>query len=338
MAGRRAAVVAGCGLVLAGCWKDNPAFMVTEGPGSSSGGQASGATVDGPDTSTTTTTDSTTSEETSTSEDPSPSTSMTSTSGNVVTSGPDLTTTSTTTSSGDTSSSTSTTTEDALPACGAAAYGPAELRARQWSGLVPQACLDLPGRNYRIISVEGGFVTAVACSADPGAGCSGCNFSQTLQFGFSTPEPAEEIELSMCVYLSAHGAIDVPAPQPCQFKQMALWSDNSNAPGKKAPLVILGHDTVSVDPAVESISAAKLAVQLVPAGVECGCADPGDCCPDKAVEYRLRFVGEEPVEVEQGSHASVKLANATFEAYNGQSFEPGACAQEQRFDWWLLRQ
>ncbi|MCY1007945.1 hypothetical protein OV079_20775 [Nannocystis pusilla] len=189
-----------------------------------------------------------------------------------------------------------------------------------------------------MLEIAGVFVTGVPCSSNPAAGCTGCDYGKTLLFGFTTPAPQGVIELSKCVYLSAHGAIDTPAPEPCRYRQMALWWDDSNTPAKKAPLAIFGHDTLAVDPSVADISDADLGVGLVPAEAECSCVDGEDCCPDKAVEYDFLFEGEEPVAVPQGTSGPVKLAGATYEAYNGQSFETGACGQEQRFDWWLLRQ
>ncbi|MCY1070016.1 hypothetical protein OV090_35060 [Nannocystis sp. RBIL2] len=341
MAGGRAAVLAVCGLMLVGCWKDNPAFMVTVGPGEGSGGgeATSGSSSDEPDTTSGTTDEATTAEL-----GPSPSTSTASTTTDAGSSEPETTTSTTSTTSTSSTSgdpggtSTSTTGEDLAPACGATGLGPAELQARQWNGLVAQACNDIPGRNYRVLELAGVFVTAVPCSSNPAAGCTGCNYGKTLLFGFTTPAPDGLIALSKCVYLSAHGAIDTPAPEPCRYRQMAVWWDDSDTPGKKEPLAIFGHDTLAVDPSVADISGKDLGVQLVPAGAECSCVDGDDCCPDKAVEYDLRFVGEEPVQLPQGTSGAVKLGNATYEAYNGQSFETGACGQEQRFDWWLLRQ
>ncbi|PCC67960.1 hypothetical protein SAMN02745121_04697 [Nannocystis exedens] len=342
MAGGKAAVVAGCGLMLVGCWKDNPAFMVTEGPGEGSGDveTTAGPPIDEPES-----TGEATSEATTTAGlQPIPSTSTTGTTSGAGTSGPDTTTTTSdgsTSSTGDdpsTGPSTSTTGEDLAPACGTTGFGPAELRARQWNGLIAQACNDIPGRNYRVLEVAGVFVTAVPCSSNPAAGCTGCDYGKTLLFGFTTPAPNGVLALSKCVYLSAHGAIETPAPEPCRYRQMALWWDGSNTPAKQAPLAIFGHDTLSVDPSVADVSGDDLGVGLVPADAACGCVDADDCCPDKAVEYDLRFEGEEPVEVPQGMSGVVKLAGATYEAYNGQSFETGACGQEQRFDWWLLRE
>ncbi|MCY0992754.1 hypothetical protein OV203_36780 [Nannocystis sp. ILAH1] len=337
MAGGRAAALAVCGLMLVGCWKDNPAFMVTAGPGEGSGdGETTTGSASGePDT-----TSGTTDEATTAGVGPSPSTSTASTTTDAGSSEPETTTstTSTTSTSGDSSGSTSTTGEDAAPACGMTGLGPAELQARQWKGLTAQACNDIPGRNYRVLELVGVFVTAVPCSSNPAAGCTGCDYGTTLLFGFTTPAPIGVLELSKCVYLSAHGAIDTPAPEPCRYRQMAVWWDDSNSPAKQEPLAIFGHDTLAVDPSVADISGKDLGVQLVPAGAECSCVDGDDCCPDKAVEYDLRFVGEEPVQLPQGTSGAVKLGNATYEAYNGQSFETGACGQEQRFDWWLLRQ
>jgi hypothetical protein len=342
MARGRGAVLVGCGLLLVGCWKDNPAFMVTvtEGPsGESSGGAETtgGTSIDEIGPPATTTSDGST----TSAVDPSSSTSTPGSTSGVGTSGFDTTSTSTTTdaTTDDPPVSTSTTAEDIAPTCGATGFGPAELLARQWHGLAIQKCEDIPGRNFRILNIPGELVTAVACSSSPAAGCTGCDLQQTLLFGFTTPEPAGLLELTTCVYLSAHGPTEVAPLEPCTYGQMALWWNDTNKPAMGAPLAIFGHDTLATDSALKQISGEELTVQSVPTESECSCVDADDCCPDKAVEYNLRFAGEEEeVELGPGQHAPVTLAGETYEAYNGQSYETGACAQEQRFDWWLLRQ
>lgn len=338
MAGGRAAwVAAGIGLVLAGCWKDNPAFFVTEGPDTGTSGAVgtTNTTPAGSEPATTATTTGETTDDATTAVDPSQATTTATpgTSG-VSTSGPDPTTTTTT---GDGTSSTGTTGEDAAPACGATGYGPAELLARVWHGPIPQACNDIPGRNFFIVGVEDDLLTSLPCSADPAVGCVGCDFTKALDFSIQTPEPAGVLDLPPCVYLSAHGTTGAEPNEPCRYRQLALWGDGSNTPAKAAPLAVFGHDTVDVDPAVAAISEAMLSVALAPKEGECSCVDADDCCPDKAVEYNLRFAAGELVEVAPGQHAKLPLAGALYEAYNGQAFETGACAQEQRFDWWLLR-
>ncbi|WAS97128.1 hypothetical protein [Nannocystis punicea] len=343
MAGGRGAVLVGCGLLLVGCWKDNPAFMVTvtDGPvGESSGGAETGtsAAIDETESSGTTTGDATT----TSGVEPSPSTSTPGSTSGVATSGFDPSSTSSTTgaTTDDPLVSTSTTAEDIAPACGATGFGPAELLARQWIDLVIQKCEDIPGRNFRILNVPGELVTAVACSSNPASGCTGCDYGQTLLFGFTTPEPAGLLELTTCVYLSAHGAIEAAPLEPCAYRQMALWWNDTNKPAMGAPLAIFGHDTLATDSELKQINGQDLAVQSVPTESDCSCVDADDCCPDKAGEYNLRFAveDEEPVELAPGQHAPVTLAGETYEAYNGQSHETGACAQEPRFDWWLLRQ
>jgi len=338
MAGGRAAwAAAGIGLVLAGCWKDNPAFFVTEGPDTDTGDvvNTTNTTPAGSEPATTTTTGETT-DETTTAVDPSQATTTaTASTSGVASTGPDPTTTTTT---GDSTGSTSTTGVDAAPACGSTGYGPAELLARLWHGPVAQACGDIPGRNFFIVGVEDDMLTTLPCAADPALGCVGCDLSKALDFAIHTPEPAGVLDLPPCVYLSAHGTMGAEPDAPCRYRQLALWGDGSNTPGKAAPLAVFGHDTLDVDQAVANVADAMLSVQLVPGAGECSCVDANDCCPDKAVEYALRFAAGEIVEVAPGQHAKLPLAGALYEAYNGQAFETGSCAQEQRFDWWLLRQ
>ncbi|MCY1054250.1 hypothetical protein [Nannocystis sp. SCPEA4] len=340
--GRAAGAAAVVGLVLAGCWKENPAFFVTEGPdtdtdtGEATTLASSSAAIVPESTTMTSTTD-----EATTAVDPSQATTTATTTG-VATSGHDPTTTTATTTSitttGEFTGSSGTTAEDVAPTCGSTGYGPAELLARRWNGVVPQACGEISGGNFLIVGGENGMVAALACATAPAAGCSNCEFGKSLQFAFHTPEPAEDIDVGPCVYLAAHGAMAGEPLGPCRYQQMALWHDGSNTPGKGPPLALFGHQTLSPDPAVSTVAQATLGVEPVLSESECSCIDLNDCCPEKAVEYSLRFVGAEAVEVAPGQHATLEFADAVYEAYNGQSFETGACGQEQRFDWWLLRQ
>lgn len=330
----RAAVVSG--LVLAGCWKENRAFFVTD----------DGTTVDDPSATdalttdvpleTTTTTTSTTGPDTTAGSDTEDETTTTTGSASGI---DDTMTTTTSTSTSTTSDDTSDTdtTGGPDPVCGASGYGPVSLRARQFLGLIPQPCSDIPGRNFKVLGSDQGVVVAVACHSDPAFGCTGCATGQALRFGIEAPEPDGLLAIGSCVYLSAHGSLGADGLEECRYQQMALWANGTDVPAASPPLIILGHNTLGVDSTVAEVYGASPSIELVPTGEPCTCLDAADCCPDKAAEYDLLFSEAEEVVVPAGSHASISLGGATYEAYNGQALETGACAQEQQFDWWLLR-
>jgi hypothetical protein len=336
------AVTAG-GLLLAGCWKDNPAFFVTDGSMTGDDPGASGTpATSAPDEATTTSALTTDAEETGGSGSGATAT----TTMGVASSGGDETTTLAETSgetSWDTTGDTSgkgMTSGEPPPVCGAAGYGSVMMQAREWQGVLPQPCSDIQGRYFLVLGADQGMLLANACSPNPGAGCTNCPLGHTLTFRIEAPEPDVALGIGSCVYLAARGSLGAPMPTaPCRFQQMALWADQTEKPALSPPLLVLGHNTLGVDPKVAELSGSALSIVPVASGEPCECVDAEDCCSDKAIDYDLRFsADQEEVLVAPGSHAAMTFAGVSYEVYNGQSFETGACAQEQRFDWWLLRQ
>jgi len=227
----------------------------------------------------------------------------------------------------------STSTGEPLEACGLEGYGEAKMYGRGFVDGEALPCADV-ATNFEIMGIENGVVVGKPCDPNPNAGCTGC--TDIFKVEIETPEPEEDLEIGACAYIVMQDPEPAEGDDLCRFGRAALWI-GLPVPVEEPPLIILGHNTLGVADAVPVIEGEDLVVSTIEKE-PCGCLDGDDCCEENALYHDLKFMAGLELILANGAQGPFKFASGNYTAYNGGAYESGACEQDSRFDWWLIRE